>query len=244
MERYNHLDYGYAATIHKAQGVTVDRSYVLASKYLDAHSTYVAMSRHRESADLFYGKDVFLSKDDLVKSLSRERTKDVTLDYLGGRDKQQEPTKRVLDEVKPFTREEERLMRQAKLKEFTESTKAMRGVDRLPGGVRQSADLSDFKQQFEAKNPERASALRGEIMPEHETKALSLVTEFKRLEQIVEKGGRTSHMAQDHLEKLADKMSRQKDVMQYVREHHAPMEKQIDRQAREFQRERDLGLER
>jgi len=113
-----------AATIHKAQGVTVDRSYVLASKYLDAQSTYVAMSRHRESADLFYGKDVFLSKDDLVKTLSRERTKDVTLDYLGGRDRQQEPTARVLDEVKPFTREEERMMRQAKLKEFTEATQS------------------------------------------------------------------------------------------------------------------------
>jgi ATP-dependent exoDNAse (exonuclease V) alpha subunit len=37
MDRYNQLDYGYAAT---AQGVTVDRSYVLASKYLDANSTY------------------------------------------------------------------------------------------------------------------------------------------------------------------------------------------------------------
>lgn len=249
MERYNHLDYGYAATIHKAQGVTVDRSYVLASKYLDAQSTYVAMSRHRESADLFYGKDVFLSKDDLVKTLSRERTKDVTLDYLNSRDRQQEPTARVLDEVKPFTREEERLMRQAKLKEFTESTKAVRSVgrdrDRDPSSViKQRADFSEFKRQFEAKNPERARALHGAIVPEHEKKALALVTEFKRLEQIVEKGGRTSHMAQDHLEKLADKMSRQKDVMQYVREHHQPMEKQVNQMAREFQRERDLGLER
>ena len=71
-------------------------------------------------------------------------------------------------------------------------------------------DFQRFKRQFEAKNPERAKALRHEIMPEHEKKALSLVTEFKRLEQIVEKGGRTSYMAQDHLEKLADKMSRQK----------------------------------
>ena len=34
MERYNQIDYGYAATIHKAQGVTVDRSYVLASNTL------------------------------------------------------------------------------------------------------------------------------------------------------------------------------------------------------------------
>ena len=141
MERYNHLDYGYAATIHKAQGVTVDRSYVLASKYLDAQSTYVAMSRHRESADLFYGKDVFLSKDDLVKTLSRERTKDVTLDYFNREDKQQDVVTRdnsnshakVLDENKTLTREEERLMRQAKLKEFTETTKlahASRDVNR------------------------------------------------------------------------------------------------------------------
>ena len=249
MERYNQLDYGYAATIHKAQGVTVDRSYVLASKYLDAHSTYVAMSRHRESADLFYGRDVFLSKDDLTKTLSRERPKDVTLDYLNSRDKQQEPAVRVIDEVKSLTREEERLIRQDKLKEFTQATKAIRGVDRDRGSdpqsmSRQRADLNEFKRQFEAKHPDRASALRGEVMPEQEKKALSLVNEFKRLEAMVEKGGRTSHMAQDHLEKLADKMSRQKDVMQYVREHHATMEKQIDRQAREFQRDRGLELER
>ena len=85
MDRYNQLDYGYAATIHKAQGVTVDRSYVLASQYLDAHSTYVGMSRHRESADLFYGRDTFLTKDDLVRTLGRERSKDVTLDYMQNR---------------------------------------------------------------------------------------------------------------------------------------------------------------
>lgn len=250
MERYNQLDYGYAATIHKAQGVTVDRSYVLASKYLDAHSTYVAMSRHRESADLFYGKDVFLNKDDLARTLSRERTKDVTLDYLNNRDKQIEHVTDSLVEKgnnKPSL-ENDRLMRQAKLKAFTEATKAMRESRVIDRGkdeeVKIKADLSEFKRQFEAKNPERASALRHEIMPEHEKKALSLVNEFKRLETMVEKGGRTSHMAQDHLEKLADKMSRQKDVMQYVREHHSSMEKQIDRQAREFQRERGFEIER
>jgi len=125
----------------------------------------------------------------------------------------------------------------------------MRGVDRdrdrdPSSGIKQRADFSEFKRQFEAKNPERASTLRGEVIPEHEKKALSLVTEFKRLEQIVEKGGRTSHMAQDHLEKLADKMSRQKDVMQYMREHHAPMEKQVNQLAKEFQKERSLGFER
>jgi hypothetical protein len=83
MERYAYLDHGYAATIHKAQGVTVDRSYVLGSQYLDAHSTYVAMSRHRECADLFYGKDTFLTRADLIKTLGRDRAKDISLDYSG-----------------------------------------------------------------------------------------------------------------------------------------------------------------
>ena len=78
---YNHIDYGYAATIHKSQGVTVDRSYLLASKYLDAHATYVGMTRHRESVDLFYSKEEFPKHNDLVKSLNRDRAKDVSLDY-------------------------------------------------------------------------------------------------------------------------------------------------------------------
>lgn len=264
MERYNQLEYGYAATIHKAQGVTVDRSYVLASPYLDGHSTYVAMSRHRDSVDLFYGKDTFLTKDDLVKTLGRDRAKDVSLDYINQKDfavsrginRPDAPLllrqENVLDRNKPLTREEMRLMRQEKLREFTEASRIARGArqqttrDRgspAPQEKRFDNDLSDFKRQFEAKHPERAERLLHEIKPEHEKKALSFIMEFKRLEQIVDKGGRSRYLAQDHLEKLADKMSRQKDVMEYVREHHEPLSKQVNQMAKEFQKERDLGRE-
>jgi hypothetical protein len=45
---YNNVDHGYATTIHKSQGATVDRVKVLASLSLDRHLTYVAMTRHRE----------------------------------------------------------------------------------------------------------------------------------------------------------------------------------------------------
>jgi hypothetical protein len=78
---YNRIDHGYAATIHKAQGMTVDRTHVLATPGLDAHSSYVALSRHRDSVDLHYGRDDFAGEGRLVRTLSRERTKDMASDY-------------------------------------------------------------------------------------------------------------------------------------------------------------------
>jgi ATP-dependent exoDNAse (exonuclease V) alpha subunit len=79
---YNHLDYGYAATIHKSQGITVDRSFVLASQYLDRHASYVALTRHRDGAEIFWSKDEFPSYDAMTNALGRERSKDITLDHV------------------------------------------------------------------------------------------------------------------------------------------------------------------
>jgi Ti-type conjugative transfer relaxase TraA len=78
---YAHVDHGYAATIHKAQGVTVDRAYVLATPGMDRHAAYVALSRHREGVALHYGKDDFADDGMLVRTLSRERSKDMASDY-------------------------------------------------------------------------------------------------------------------------------------------------------------------
>jgi hypothetical protein len=80
---YHHIDHGYAATIHKSQGITVDKSFVLASKYMDRHSTYVAMSRHRESTELYWSKDKFYNYEAMVKSLGRENRKELAMDYVG-----------------------------------------------------------------------------------------------------------------------------------------------------------------
>lgn len=42
---YAAVDHGYAATIHKAHGVTVDRTHVLATPGMDRHAVYVARAR-------------------------------------------------------------------------------------------------------------------------------------------------------------------------------------------------------
>lgn len=78
---YAHVDHGYAATIHKAQGMTVDRTDVLATPGMDSHGAYVALSRHRDRVDLHYGRDDFADQSKLVRTLSRERGKDMASDY-------------------------------------------------------------------------------------------------------------------------------------------------------------------
>jgi Ti-type conjugative transfer relaxase TraA len=81
LKDYNRIDHGYAATIHKAQGMTVDRTYVLATPGMDAHSSYVALSRHRDGMELHYGRDDFANPDRLTQTLSRDRAKDMASDY-------------------------------------------------------------------------------------------------------------------------------------------------------------------
>ena len=88
LKDYTHVDHGYAATIHKAQGMTVDRVHVLATPGLDRHAAYVALSRHRERVDLHYGQDDFADAGRLARTLARERGKDMASDYTRAADVQ------------------------------------------------------------------------------------------------------------------------------------------------------------
>ena len=81
MADYAAVDHGYATTIHKSQGATVDRSFVLASETMDRHLTYVAMTRHRDGAALYAGRDEFADLEALSARLSRSQAKETTLDY-------------------------------------------------------------------------------------------------------------------------------------------------------------------
>ncbi|MGT2516416.1 Ti-type conjugative transfer relaxase TraA (plasmid) [Sphingomonas panni] len=78
---YAAVDHGYAATFHKAQGVTVDHAHVLATPGMDRHSAYVGMSRHRDDVQLHYGRDDFADQRQLVRAMSRDRGKDMAGDY-------------------------------------------------------------------------------------------------------------------------------------------------------------------
>ena len=89
---YRNLDHGYAATVHKAQGATLDRVHVLATPGMDRHLAYVALTRHRESVALHAGQADFLSPARLASlqklygpTLTPERLRDGAVRSLGER---------------------------------------------------------------------------------------------------------------------------------------------------------------
>jgi conjugative relaxase-like TrwC/TraI family protein len=89
-----HLGHGYALTIHKAQGVTVDRAFVLGTESLTREVAYVAMSRAREGSELFVplgsngddpGHDPRNSHragNDLARRLANSRAKQLAIAQL------------------------------------------------------------------------------------------------------------------------------------------------------------------
>ncbi|MGQ0431364.1 MAG: MobF family relaxase [Microthrixaceae bacterium] len=90
-----HLTHGYATTVHKAQGATVDRCFVLLDDTTAREHAYTALSRGR------HGNDVFVVADDrrveerhatevehdpldgLRAAVGRSRAKELALDQLG-----------------------------------------------------------------------------------------------------------------------------------------------------------------
>jgi hypothetical protein len=79
---YPHIDHGYAATVHKAQGLTVDRAHVAVAPNFDRHTAYVALTRHRADVQLHYGCDDSLSPQYLGRALARGRVNDIASEAI------------------------------------------------------------------------------------------------------------------------------------------------------------------
>lgn len=79
---YPFIDHGWATTIHKAQGTTVDHVKLLASFEEYRNLAYVGMSRHRHTLKVF-GSDLdFWCEEKIIDRLSRIQEKLSSFDYL------------------------------------------------------------------------------------------------------------------------------------------------------------------
>ena len=79
---YKDFDHGYAATVHKTQGSTLDHTFVLGSRHFDKHTAYVAMSRHREECrPCTTPRMSSRTFEDLKEVMGREQPKSLIVDY-------------------------------------------------------------------------------------------------------------------------------------------------------------------
>ncbi|MFO9287713.1 Ti-type conjugative transfer relaxase TraA [Legionella pneumophila serogroup 1] len=81
-KEYKALDYAYALTVHKSQGMTAKKVRVLIdSKYWDKNLSFVAMTRHKEQLNIYADKENHPAVQALKQTLSRSSTKDNVIDW-------------------------------------------------------------------------------------------------------------------------------------------------------------------
>ncbi|HHU0122978.1 TPA: Ti-type conjugative transfer relaxase TraA [Legionella pneumophila] len=81
-KEYKALDYAYALTVHKSQGMTAKKVRVLVdSKYWDRNLSFVAMTRHKEQLNIYTDKENHPTEQALKQTLSQSCTKDNVIDW-------------------------------------------------------------------------------------------------------------------------------------------------------------------
>ena len=74
-----HVELGYASTIHRAQGATVDTAHALVDSSTDRAGAYVALTRGRESNTLYVGLGDGQRRDEVLDQIACAYERDLTV---------------------------------------------------------------------------------------------------------------------------------------------------------------------
>ncbi|MER8814136.1 AAA family ATPase [Mesorhizobium sp. M0965] len=78
---FNGFRHGYAGTIYKGQGKTLDHTYLMHTHHWRAASSYVALTRQRESATIFVATQTARDLRQLARQLGRNEIKSASVAY-------------------------------------------------------------------------------------------------------------------------------------------------------------------
>ena len=98
---YTNIDLGYAGTIYRGQGKTLDQTYLLHTHHWRDAASYVAMTRARTQTEVFVGRDQASGLSAMAEQMSRQSDRGATLRYVAQADM-------VAEQVVVSTRETER----------------------------------------------------------------------------------------------------------------------------------------
>lgn len=83
-DQFNHFRHGYAGTIYKGQGRTIDQTYLFHSLHWRASSSYVALTRHRDTTQVFVARNTAADLEELTRQVSRVEDRRAASHFLKG----------------------------------------------------------------------------------------------------------------------------------------------------------------
>lgn len=111
---YTDYQLGYAGTVYRGQGKTIDTAYVLYSQGMDKKAAYVAMTRAREQTKIFVAREDAPDLKGMVKSIDSRPHYGASLNYAAKPDNQNQPPPRRENDSEPAqgqAQEQDRLER-------------------------------------------------------------------------------------------------------------------------------------
>ena len=87
---FTNIDLGYAGTIYRGQGKTLDQTYLLHTHHWRDAASYVAMTRARARTEVFVGRDQASTPRTLAGQMARQSDRGSTLRYQAGAEREQQ----------------------------------------------------------------------------------------------------------------------------------------------------------
>ena len=81
VEEFRAFSLGYAGTIYRGQGKTLDQAYLLHTSHWRDASAYVAMTRSKQDTRIFVGRDQADDVDDLGRQFGRQQSRGATVRF-------------------------------------------------------------------------------------------------------------------------------------------------------------------
>ena len=176
---------------------------------------------------MFWSKEQFKDERDLLRSLGRERSKDLSLDYgLVGEETQQS---------------RESLSENARLEAFLRQGLERAGQEKKTASP-QGKSFEDFKIQFEAHYPEKAKQLQESTLNAQTRQGLAALQRLQALEKETQK--HPSLEANQALGRCAAGIQANRSTFDYLRVHHAALAAKIETWAKPYAQEQAKTLQR
>lgn len=99
INNYNYIDHGYASTVHKSQGMTVDKIINSVGAKTDYNKEYTSITRGKEEVKIFAS-----DKEIYMEGLKQEHEKRSTLDYKDKDQGQSQESGKIADKEKATDR--------------------------------------------------------------------------------------------------------------------------------------------